>query len=358
MRISSPLVAAITLHSTGGGIAVVSELLWRVVQREWGEHARLLTMFEHENRPATAIEKGVFSLALSKAELLRETDWILFSHLALARVQNVVPARLRRPYGVFIHGIETWKSLAAGERTALLGANILLANSRYTANRFSEMHPDIGPVIPCPLALLPADDIRSEAVPPSYGSRTVLVVGRMAAAERYKGHDQLIDAWPLVIDRVSDAQLVIVGEGDDVARLKQKATASAAKHSIVFTGFVSKPALQGLYKRAALFALPSRGEGFGLVYLEAMSHGLPCVGSIHDAAPEIIVDGQTGRLVDQGDIEGLAACISTLLLDPTMREAMGTASRERFLTEFSFERFRRRLLELLPSTTDGGIADK
>jgi phosphatidylinositol alpha-1,6-mannosyltransferase len=129
--------------------------------------------------------------------------------------------------------------------------------------------------------------------------------------------------------------------------LQQRAAASAAGASIVFTGFVSRPALNSLYERAAVFALPSRGEGFGLVYLEAMAHRLPCVGSIHDAAPEVIVDRVTGQLVDQDNIADIADTLVRLLLDESRRRAMGEAGYQRVTREFSFDRFSGRLRELI-----------
>ena len=153
----------------------------------------------------------------------------------------------------------------------------------------------------------------------------------MMGSERYKGHDQLIEAWPRVVALVPDAQLVFVGDGDDAPRLRRKAAESRAGTHILFTGFVPKATLDELYRRAALFALPSRGEGFGLVYLEAMTHRLACIGSVHDAAREVIVDGQTGRLVQQDDIDGLADTLTTLLIDEAQRRRMGDAGHVRLL---------------------------
>jgi glycosyltransferase involved in cell wall biosynthesis len=96
----------------------------------------------------------------------------------------------------------------------------------------------------------------------------------------------------------------------------------------------------------AAFAMPSRAEGFGVVYLEAMSHRLPCIGSIHDGAREIIVDGETGFLVHQDDTDALAAKITLLLTDAALRERMGVNSLERWRNCFSFERFERRMLQI------------
>jgi phosphatidyl-myo-inositol dimannoside synthase len=346
---SHPTVAAITLNPTGGGIAAASDLLWRASRQHWGPRTSLLTMFGHENRPASFGEKARFWLSAATAQAFGQTDWILFCHLGLARVQHGVPARLRRPYAVFLHGIEAWQALDDTLRWALSAAELRIANSRYTAARVREAHPGVGRIDICPLALPSAPgSVHEESAPFTIGPHVVLVVGRMIAAEAYKGHDQLIDAWPLVVTAVPDAQLVIVGDGDDASRLKQKALANPAAAGILFTGFVSRGVLEGLYARAALFALPSRGEGFGLVYLEAMAHRLPCVASIHDAAGEVVIDGETGRLVDQSDIDTLAGTIIDLLGDDAQRRRLGGAGWARVAKEFTFERFSDRVHALLP----------
>jgi phosphatidyl-myo-inositol dimannoside synthase len=343
----APTIAAITLDETGGGIAAVSRLLWDVARQEWGPRARLLTMFDHESRPATFVEKARFTAALTRAQAFGQTDWILFTHLALAKIHKAAPDRLRRPYGVFLHGIEAWKRLTAAETDTLARAELRIANSRFTAARVADAHPGVGPIVTCPLALtLPPAPPHPQSTQP-FGAHTVLSVGRMSRAERYKGHDELIAAWPAVLATVPDAHLVLAGDGDDAPRLKEKAAAIGAGGRILFTGFLSAADLDALYRAAALFALPSRGEGFGLVYLEAMARGLACIGSVHDAAGEVIVDGETGRLVDQSNVRSLAETIAALLLDDAGRMRMGAAGECRVRAAFTFEHFKSRMCHLL-----------
>jgi phosphatidylinositol alpha-1,6-mannosyltransferase len=352
----APLLAAITLHPSGGGIAVVSNLVWQVLVRNWGTEARLATTFDHENRPATLPEKARFAIALGSAQLLHRTDWVLFSHLGLAQAQHFVPGKLRRPYAVMLHGVEAWADWSHYEKRAVMAADLRIASSHYTAKRVMDKHPDVGPLVTCPLALPAAtrtatrDDDRNAANSPvSVGRHAVLIVGRMSQFERYKGHDQLIDAWPAVVSRVPDAQLLIVGDGDDASRLRDKAAQTPCGERIQFLGYVSDATLQAMYGQAALFALPSFGEGFGFVYLEAMMHRLPCIGSTHDAASGIIVDGETGRLIDQRDIGGLSEAITGLLIDESQRHKMGAAGYLRATTEFTFDRYSARLRALMES---------
>jgi phosphatidylinositol alpha-1,6-mannosyltransferase len=176
---------------------------------------------------------------------------------------------------------------------------------------------------------------------------TVLIVARMSAGERYKGHDQLLEAWPAVRAQVPSARLFVVGDGDDAARLRSKAEALGLNDSVTFTGFVTDAVLDEMYGRASVFAMPSREEGFGLVYLEAMRRGLPCIGSIHDAAGDVIVDGQTGFLVDQADVPMLAHRVVQLLTTPSLGAEMGERGRQRLVQYFGYERFRRTLVGLL-----------
>jgi phosphatidyl-myo-inositol dimannoside synthase len=164
----------------------------------------------------------------------------------------------------------------------------------------------------------------------------------MSSLERYKGHDQLIRAWPLVRRLVPDAQLIITGTGDDVPRFQAAAAETGCGEAILFAGRVSDATLDMLYARAALFAMPGRGEGFGLVYLEAMCHGLPCIAGTEDAAQEVVEQGKTGFLVNPDNIPELAETLIQLLVNPSLRKEMGEAGLRRAKTCFPFDQFKAR----------------
>ena len=349
------LLAVPMLGERGGGVGQVSQLLWTVMRDEWGSQAELVTLLRNGHAQPDAADKWRFGLELAGRHVLERPDWIFFSHMGLARVERFVPRRWGTPYGIFLHGIECWDPLPESDREILRRASLRVANSSYTARRTTEANPGIGDVLVCPLALP-----HSLVVSPDPGGRefpsrpTVLVVGRLSAGERYKGHEQLIRLWPDVVSRVPEAQLVIVGEGDDAPRLQTLAGETSAAASIQFKGFLSRVELDREYSGATLFALPSRGEGFGVVYLEAMAHGLPCLGSIHDAAPEVIVRGETGELVDPDDSEAMTRAICGLLENPLRAAEMGAAGRTRVLTTFSYEHFRGRIATMLRAAFPAG----
>jgi len=152
---------------------------------------------------------------------------------------------------------------------------------------------------------------------------------------------------PRILKHVPNAQLVIAGGGDDLERLKHKANYSGVEDHVIFTGRVSDELLCALYEKCAVFAMPSKGDGFGFVYLEAMSHKKPCVGLVDGAAAEIIEEGVTGLLVDRNKRGEMADSIASLLKDPLLLRRMGKAGYERLYSMFLFEHFDTRLRTIL-----------
>jgi phosphatidylinositol alpha-1,6-mannosyltransferase len=105
--------------------------------------------------------------------------------------------------------------------------------------------------------------------------------------------------------------------------------------------------LSACYAAAEVFALPSRGEGFGFVYLEAMARGKPVIGGAHGGAPEVIQDGKTGYVVQHGDVAEVATAIDSLLANPELARQMGARGRERVEKEYRFNVFAKGFKKIL-----------
>jgi glycosyltransferase involved in cell wall biosynthesis len=144
-------------------------------------------------------------------------------------------------------------------------------------------------------------------------------------------------------------RLDIVGDGSGAAALRHAARRSglSAIDAVKFWGQLPDNELLERYQRCTIFAMPSKGEGFGLVYLEAMSFGKPCVASRDDAASEVVLDRVTGRLVPYGDRRALLEVLTDLLADPEQRAELGRAARERVVTHFLEGQFGQRLWSAL-----------
>jgi glycosyltransferase involved in cell wall biosynthesis len=253
------------------------------------------------------------------------------------------------------HGIEVWESLPSFIRHQLHMCASVPSPSAYTRQRLIEqngvkperavvLHHGLAPGWEPPAAAL------SEA---RHKSPTLLTVTRMSAADAYKGVDVVIEAMGRISEVCPEARLRIVGDGADRPRLERLAREQGVAGRVTFLGELGEEGLRREYEAAAVFVLPSRKEGFGIVYLEAMSYALPVVAARAAGTLDVVEDGTTGILVPPGETEQLAAAVSGLLLLPEEREAMGEAGRrrvaERFLFSHFFARWQRWIAEVAPA---------
>ncbi len=180
----------------------------------------------------------------------------------------------------------------------------------------------------------------AEPVPPP--SEPLLVcVGRLVPI---KGHDVLLRALAAARERIPALTLEIVGDGPLRERLEQLAGELGIAEAVTFSGWLSP--VTSAYERAAFAVVPSLGEGFGMVALEAAERGRAVVASAVGGLPEIVEDGRTGLLVAPGDAQALARALVELAGDPERREQMGADARGRALAEFSLDRCADRIDEL------------
>jgi len=274
--------------------------------------------------------------ALSAADTV-----VVVMHLQLSPVALPLIWRGARLVTVLM-GIEAWTPLNHLQKAAIRRAWKVIAISTHTAVRFRIANPWIGEV---PIAVChPGVPAMPRVTAAPFEGRYALIVGRMDARERYKGHDTLIELWPAVRRKIADAQLIVVGDGDDAARLRRKAADTC--EAITFLGRVDEPTLAALYRDATCFVMPSSDEGFGLVYLEAMRASTPCIAA-HGAAEEIITDGHDGLIVNAGDHGALLAAIVHLFADKQARMRMGAAAARLDNTQFDAAAWRRRVCAAL-----------
>jgi phosphatidyl-myo-inositol dimannoside synthase len=298
--------------------------------------------------------KAGFTIAAMRAAR-RRAKLVLAAHPNLApivRSMNVLAPRMKSI--ICTHGIEVWEPLSGMRRRSLQHATMVLAPSRATADYvISVQGVAVGKVRVLPWGLDPGFETRlfgiaDARLPADFPQgRVILTVGRWLATERYKGMDTLIQALPRLLLRWPDIQLVLAGTGDDREWLANIARDSGVQRHVHFLREPTYGELSACYAAAELFALPSRGEGFGFVYLEAMARGKPVIGGAHGGAPEVIQDGVTGYLVQHGDTVQLATSIDALLDNPERAKEMGARGRERVEKEFRFAVFAKAFKKIL-----------
>jgi glycosyltransferase involved in cell wall biosynthesis len=251
--------------------------------------------------------------------------------------------RLR--YYLVAHGIEVWRPYSALEVKALQGAHRILCVSEYTRRHLLRFCPSLDParllVVPNTLDPVLAQSETSAVSATPFGVPRILTVARLTTSDTYKGVDTLIEALPLVRREYPSARLRIVGGGDDQPRLQALTHQHGVAAAVDFTGRIDDAALQSEYAACDIFALPSRKEGFGLVYLEAMIHGKPCLGARAGGAPEVIND-DVGVLAEYGNIPEIAAALMDLVRYPR-----ASATIRRHADSFAFAVFQRRLASVL-----------
>ncbi len=283
-----------------------------------------------------------FAWSAHKAAFIR--SHFIYDFVGMARAHCRLPL-LRRPFLTWIHGIEAWEGTRPDRVAWARRADVLLSNSAYTRDRAERVHGGFAGAKVCWLAT--EWDEPPPLRPGASGPPTVLMIGRFDAGGGYKGHRELVECWPKVVSVVPGARLLFVGRGPGRPVIEQQAAQSAARSGIEFRGFVPEEELDSLWAESSVFAMPSRGEGFGLVYIEAMRHGVPVVASVHDAAPEVNLDGVTGFNVNLDRPDELPDRLIFLLKNPERAAEMGRQAQERWESHFRYTCFRERFLPIL-----------
>ena len=347
------LLLAPELYSAEGGIPRILQTYLSALC-EIAEPERQLRVVALNDRPSDvlrlptqfrgAVERS-HGCGRSKIAFVRETlrqargcDTIICGHirqLPVARLAQTVNPSLR--YYLVAHGIEVWRAFGPAEKLALRGATRVFCISDYTRRELLKncALPSQQTIV-LPNALDPTFAIEGGA-PIDECKPTILVVTRLTYADRYKGVQHMIEAMPAVRAAIPDAKLRIIGRGDDLVRLQQLARDLGLENSVEFAGYVDDTRLKHEMQTCRLFALPSRKEGFGLVFLEAMAHGRPCLGANAGGIPEVITEN-TGVLVAYGDVRAIENAAIAALNRRWDQDAMLARARE-----FSFEAFKQRL---------------
>lgn len=233
------------------------------------------------------------------------------------------------------YGIEVESAFGVCERLALGHVERVLAISPWTCDLVKQVgfRGSID-LVPCalPPGARPADD-----APPKLASPLrLLTVTRLSAAEGYKGIDTTIEALARLGASGVRAELRVVGEGDDRARLEALAVARGVGTQVAFLGRVDEAQRESEYASCDIFVLPSTREGFGLAFLEAMLHARPVVACDAAGAPFVVRPGVCGMLARPGDAAHLTEQIALMARDPGWARSLGRQGQELALTEFAF----------------------
>ena len=238
-------------------------------------------------------------------------------------------------YFVILHGIEAWQQASFLQRKGLLRASKIIATTHFTAtecanyNAIPIEHFEIIPLCADERNVTPSVNFKLN------GAFKLLCVARQDKSERYKGFEQLFEALLILKKSHPDIHLNLIGNGNDQERLKHVTEKLDISKQVTFWGSLSDEELAAAYADCDVFTMPSKKEGFGIVFLEAMRHGKPCIGGNHGGTPEVIDHEKTGFLVDYENTSELATFINKLYLNPTIRANLGETGKKIFNIKFA-----------------------
>ena len=171
------------------------------------------------------------------------------------------------------------------------------------------------------------------------GRVVLMTLGRIVSQERYKGFDEVLELLPTLCLDIPNVAYLIVGDGTDRRRLEEKAISLGVSDRVVFAGLIDEAEKADHYRLADAYVMPSCGEGFGFVFLEAMACGIPVIGSLADGSREALMNGSLGTLVDPDDAGGIKRAILAAIPQP--REI------PKGLEYFSYANFERRVRHIV-----------
>lgn len=329
----------------GGGIERVAD----AIEQVWDHRVIRVELYRRDRTAVAAGQPAVkagFAFRAIRAAVESRPETVLSLHVGLAPVAFAAAELVGARTALWGHGLEVWGTQPRWRRTLAGKSSRFLASSSFTAAWMARrLEVDQRQISVLPLAVSGpfAVAAREEtSVPDRSNGLTILTVCRIASMDRYKGYFAVAEALPEVLKTRPGIRWVVVGDGDDAGRLRSRCHALGLADRVEFRGSVPEFDLVKAYREADLFVLPSVadadsvppfGEGFGLVYAEAGSFGIPSLVSAEGGgALEFVEDGVTGVTVPPHDCRALATAICRLLDDSSTRARLGAAAKERVRT--------------------------
>ena len=284
------------------------------------------------------------------------TDELILGHMNLS-VMGVLFKWLRpsKRLTLICHGIEVFQEVKGIQKKALLAADRILAVSNYTKQQLITVQglPE-EKVIVFPNTLDPFFELPAQFQKPSYlkerytvqeNEKILFTLTRLRSNEGYKGYDKVIRVLPRLLQEGYQFKYILAGSADEkeLFAVKSLINELGLQQHVILTGFIADEEVTDHYQLADVFVMPSKGEGFGIVYLEAMACGLPVIAGNKDGSTEALQFGKLGTLINPDDEDELLQALQTRLQQPSNPLQV----QQQMLEYFAFPKFRERLHKVL-----------
>ena len=302
----------------------------------------------------------VFAFQVFLAALQERPDLIICGHINFSPVAFQILKLLKIPYWVVVYGIDAWDIQDTAKINGLKAAEKIISIGEYTRDRIvkeQKISPECIPLLPVTFdasqfIIQPKPQYLLERYQLDKNQPIILTVARLASGDRYKGYDQIIQSLPIIRRHIPNIHYLLVGKGDDRDRLEAMIDSTNVRDCVTLTGFVSDEELADHYNLCDVFAMPSKGEGFGIVYLEALACGKPTIGGNQDGAIDALCGGKLGPLVNPDNIEEIAQTIIEILQGTYSNSLIYKPQelRGKVINIFGVEKFQKTLAEYLNDT--------
>jgi glycosyltransferase involved in cell wall biosynthesis len=308
----------------------------------------------------TGLGRSKTRLAFKTLRTATKADIVILSHINLALIGLVI--KILNPkcrLWLVAHGIEVWRPQNFIKRTFLKRyCDKVICVSNYTRTQMWEWHHvDSSKCIVLnnvvdPFIRQPEEFEKPEYLVNRYSlapeNRVIFTLTRLASSEHYKGHDQVIKAVGRLKHRFPGIKYILSGQYDSAeeTRIKDLIKTCDVEDEVILTGFLNENELVDHFLLADLFVLPSKKEGFGIVFIEALACGLPVICGNADGSVDAIRNGELGTAINVNDLDELERTIVTYLENP-----LTVAKRENLqrqcLAHFNELEYQKNLLRLI-----------
>lgn len=366
------LVVTLTSFSSTGGIEKFNRALLKALVESEKEKPLLVTgagMYDADvderyiAKEAFHLYRGNrISFIIKNCLRFFSTDELIVGHLNLSVLGILF--KIIRPGKklVFIcHGIEVFDNISVTQKLGLKLANKILAVSTFTKNQLvNRHHLNESKIVVFPNTIDPYFEIPVRFEKPNYllerygitdKTNVVFTLTRLNSNEGYKGYDVVLKALHLLRGKGYSFRYILAGKAD--AKEQQRALHIIDElklhDHVLMPGFIADEEVADHYRLADVFVMPSKGEGFGIVYLEAMAFGLPVIAGNKDGSTEALQFGKLGTLIDPDNEEDLAIALENAF----HKERQSMQVQQNMLSYFSFTQFKARVQALLQDSLVG-----
>jgi phosphatidyl-myo-inositol dimannoside synthase len=286
---------------------------------------------------------------------------VIRGHISLAIVGWLIKRLYKNKKVILVtHGIEVWQPLHGIKKLLIKNADLILTVSNFTrdklihvngvnADRILLFHNTLDPYFALPTGFTQSLSLRNR-----YGMQEkdfiLFTLTRLSSTEKYKGYDTVIRCIPQLISSIPALKYVIGGKWDEKEkqRIDELIRELKLESRVIFTGFIKESEINDHFQMSDLFIMPSQGEGFGIVFIEAMVCGLPVIAGNKDGSVDALQNGELGILIDPLSKEEIANAVLTHYKNKNQYNTQYKQElQKKALGYFEFAQYKKRLKKVL-----------